>query len=230
MKWLIVMLVAANLLTFVWFSQHQEATAGSRRIPSHAVTPDGAERLWLLSELEAMAEAATDEAATDPESPPHPVNRCQAVGPLKDREAADDVITWLKGLGREGSVRSGKANVRIGYWVHLKSMPAKEVERVMQEMKEKGVEDYNRNDQNEISLGIYVKQPIAERRLKSIAALGYTPQLKPLYRNRTRYWVDVTGTNTEMLSDEEWSSHLAKYPDSRRQSIKCPSVRLTEAK
>ena len=92
----------------------------------------------------------------------------------------------------------------------------------MQEMKNKGVEDYNQNDRNEISLGIYVKQEIAERRQKSIEKLGYTPLVKPLYRNRMRYWVDVRETEADMLSAEEWSLHLANTPGSRRESRACP--------
>ncbi|MEA2094480.1 MAG: hypothetical protein U9P11_07950, partial [Pseudomonadota bacterium] len=168
--------------------------------------------------LEGAGEAPETDAVADP--PPQEV--CQTAGPFKDRTAADSVVTWLKQRGREGLVRSGKVNTRIGYWVYLKSMPATEAGRIIQELKNKGVEDYNQNTRNEISLGIYVKQQVAERRQENIAALGYTPLVKPLYRNRTRYWVDVRETEADMLSVEEWRSHLANHPDSRRESVECP--------
>ena len=264
MNWLLVVLVVANLLTFLWLSQHQESRHATERAQTDAVTPEGARTIWLLSERDSMpvvmtgaapAEHSQEDVAAqlDPvtvtteqdtpeqpdespgtdavafqgadaamaESPPQPVDVCQTVGPFKDRTASDPVVTWLKERGRDVSVRSGKVNVRIGYWVYLNSMLATEAVRIMQELKNKGVKDYNQNARNEISLGIYVKQQIAERRQKSIEALGYTPLVKPLYRNRIRYWVDVRETEADMLSAEEWDLHLANTPDSRRESMAC---------
>lgn len=256
MNWLLVVLVVANLLTFLWLSQHQESRHATERAQTDAVTPEGTRTIWLLSERDSMPVVMTGaapaeqsqevvDAQLDPvtvtteldtpeqpdespgtdavaDPPPQPVDACQTVGPFKDRTASDPVVTWLKEHGREGSVRSGKMNVRIGYWVYLKSMPATEAGRIMQQLKNKGVKDYNQNSQNEISLGIYVKQQIAERRQKSIEALGYTPLVKPLYRNRTRYWVDVRETEADMLSDEEWDLLLTNTPDSRRKTMACP--------
>ena len=256
MNWLLVVLVVANLLTFLWLSLHQQPRHATERVQTDAVTPEGARTIWLLSERDSMPEVMTgttpaeqsqknvaaqldpvtvtaeqdmpeqlDEApGTDAvaDLPPQPVDVCQTIGPFKDRTASDSVVAWLKERGKEGSVRSGKVNVRIGYWVYLKSMPATEAGRIMQELKDKGVKDYNQNARNEISLGIYVKQQIAIRRQKSMEALGYTPLVKPLYRNRTRYWVDVRETEADMLSAEEWDLHLVNTPDSRRESMACP--------
>jgi hypothetical protein len=273
MNWLLVALVVANLLTFLWLSQHQELRHATERVQTDAVTLEGARTIWLLSERDSMPEVMAgtapaeqlqedvtapgqeaglaqpdpvavtaeqetpeqpdeapgtdavafqdaDAAMTGP--PPQPMDVCQTVGPFKNRTASDPVVTWLRERGREGSVRSGKVDVRIGYWVYLKSMPATEAGRMMQELKNKGVEDYNQNAQNEISLGIYVKQQIAARRQKSIEALGYTPLVKPLYRNRIRYWVDVRETEADMLSAKEWDLQLANTPDSRREPMACP--------
>jgi hypothetical protein len=273
MNWLLVALVVANLLTFLWLSQHQELRHVTERVQTDAVTLEGARTIWLLSERDSMPEVMAgtapaeqlqedvtapgqeaglaqpdpvavtaeqetpeqpdeapgtdavafqdaDAAMTGP--PPQPMDVCQTVGPFKNRTASDPVVTWLRERGREGSVRSGKVDVRIGYWVYLKSMPATEAGHMMQELKNKGVEDYNQNAQNEISLGIYVKQQIAARRQKSIEALGYTPLVKPLYRNRIRYWVDVRETEADMLSAKEWDLQLANTPDSRREPMACP--------
>lgn len=265
MNWLLIVLVVANLVTFLWFSLHQKSRHATERMQTDAATLEGARTIWLLSERDSMPELMTgtvpaeqsledvaaqldpvtvaaeqdmpeqpdeapetdaaafksaDAAVADPQ--PQPVAACQTVGPFKGRTASDPVVTWLEERGREVSVRSGKVNVRIGYWVYLHSMLATEAVRIMQELKNKGVKDYNQNDRNEISLGIYVKQQIAERRQKSIEALGYTPLVKPLYRDRIRYWVDVRETEADMLSAEEWDLHLANTPDSRRESMACP--------
>jgi hypothetical protein len=273
MNWLLLVLIAANLLTFLWLSLHQEPRHAAERLQTDAVTPEGVRTIWLLSERDSMPQVTagmapakqTQEDVVSPENeaslaqldpetvtaeqdipeqldetpgtdtvalqgaevamadpPPQPVDVCQTVGPFKDSTASDPVVTWLKERGREGSVRTGMMNVRIGYWVYLKSMSATEARRTMQELKDKGVKDYNQNAQNEISLGIYVKQEIAIRRQKSMETLGYTPLVKPLYRNRIRYWVDVRETETDMLSAEEWDLHLANTPDSRREPMACP--------
>ncbi|HAJ92625.1 MAG TPA: hypothetical protein DCO71_08440 [Gammaproteobacteria bacterium] len=256
MNWLLVVLVVANLLTFLWLSQHQESRHATERAQTDAATPEVARTIWLLSERDGMPVVMTGatpveqsqediEAQLDPVTvtteldtpeqpdespgtdavagpPPQPVEVCQTIGPFKDRTASDPVVTWLEERGRVVSARSGKVNVRIGYWVYLNSMLATEAVRIMQELKNKGVMDYNQNARNEISLGIYVKQQIAEQRQKSIEALGYTPLVKPLYRNRIRYWVDVRETEADMLSAEEWDLHLANTPDSRRKSTACP--------
>ena len=273
MNWLLIVLVAANLLTFLWLSLQQEPRHATERLQTDALTPAGVRTIWLLSERDSMPQVTADAAPAkqtqedvvspgqeaslvqlDPETvtagqdkpeqldeaagtdtmalqgadvaltdpPPQPVDACQTVGPFKDRTASDSIVTWLKERGREGSVRTGMMNVRIGYWVYLKSMSAADARHTMQELKDKGVKDYNQNAQNEISLGIYVKQQIAIRRQKSMEALGYTPQVKPLYRNRIRYWVDVRETETDMLSAEEWDLHLANTPNSRRESMACP--------
>jgi len=265
MNWLLVILVVANLLTFLWLNLYQKPRHATERVQTDAVTPEGVRTIWLLSERDSMPELMTgtapaeqphedvaaqldpvtvtaeldtpeqpdeapgtdavafksaDAAIADP--PPQPVDVCQTVGPFKDRTASDPVVTWLEERGREVSVRSRKVNVRIGYWVYLNSMLATEAGRIMQELKNKDVKDYNQNTRNEISLGIYVKQQIAERRQKSIEALGYTPLVKPLYRNRLRYWVDVRETEADMLSAEEWDLHLTTTPDSRRELMACP--------
>ena len=270
---LLVILVAANLLTFLWTSFHQEPRHTTERAQTDAVIPEGARTIWLLSERNSMLEVtagtvssghsqediaaheyedslaqldpvtvtadqdtpeqpdeasgtdavalqSTDAAIADPS--PQPVYACHTVGPFKDRTASDPVVAWLKERGREGSVRSGKVNVKIAYWVYLKSMPETATERIMHELKSKGVKDYNINARNEISLGLYVKQQIAIRRQKSMEALGYTPLVKPLYRDRTRYWIDLRETEADMLSAEEWSLHLSNTPESRREPMACP--------
>ena len=272
MNRLLVVLLAANLLTFLWFSQHQEPGPASERVQTDTIPPAGESTIWLLSERDNLPEVATDAAPAEPSReaaaaaqeatpaqpepvavtaeqatpeqatktpatdaaasrdadtvmespPPQPVDVCQTVGPFKNRTATDPVVSWLQDRGKKSSVRSGKMEVRIGYWVYLESMPATEAERIMQELKNKGVEDFNQNERNEVSLGIYVKKPIAERRQKRIKALGYTPRVKPLYRNRTRYWVDVRETEDDRLSAEDWNLQLADTPDSRREPMACP--------
>lgn len=216
MRWIAYLLVAVNLLTFAWLSQHQESRSAGRETPDHAATTDGVNTIRLLSELEPVTKVA---ART--QFPLQAAGRCHAIGPFKDRGAVDDALARMKDLGMEGTARLDKVNVKTGYWVHFKSMPTREVENIIQVLKDNDIKDYHRNDRNELSLGIYNRLQGAERRQMSIAALGYSPLVGPLFRNQNRYWIDVTEEKNNMLPNEAWDSYMTRYPGSQRQSMKC---------
>lgn len=216
MRRIVYILVAVNLLTFAWLSQHQESRPGYKETPDHAATADGVNTLRLLSELEPIIKVA---ART--QFPSQAVGRCHTIGPFKDHEVADDALARIKDLGIEGTARFDKANVKIGYWVYFKSMPTREVENIIQVLKNNDIKDYHQNERNELSLGIYNRLQGAERRQMSIAALGYSPLVGPFFRNQNRYWIDVAEEKKNMLPDEAWDSYMTRYPDSQRQTMKC---------
>jgi hypothetical protein len=216
MRWIAYMLVAVNLLTFAWLGQHQESRSEDRETPNHAATADGVKTIRLLSELEPIIKVA---ART--QFPSQAVGRCHTIGPFKDNEVADDALARMKDLGIEGAVHFDKANVKIGYWVYFKSMQTREVENIIQLLKNNDIKDYHKNERNELSLGIYNRLEDAERRQMNIAVLGYSPLVGPFFRNQNRYWIDVAEEKINMLPDEAWDSYMTRYPDSQRRSMKC---------
>ncbi|MGD2055234.1 MAG: hypothetical protein PVJ15_00395 [Gammaproteobacteria bacterium] len=208
MKYLLSMLVAINLLMYGWSSQLHPLWAGTDKTLDHATIPEDVRTILMLSEIDHATEMTTE----TPE-PPQPPAMCHTLGPFGSQAAANEVLAGIAELGKEGTVHNSTEKVKTGYWVYLESMPAQEVEQIIQGLKQKGIDDYHRNEHNELSLGIYSHREGAERRQQSIAGLGYTPQVKPLYRNEVRYWIDVRETGTDLLSDEAWNSWLAVYPD-----------------
>ena len=216
MKWILNALVVTNLLMFGWFSQHQPSWADSGKATGRTAIPAGTGTISLMDEI-----APVMKAAAETPQPLQSAGMCHIVGPFGDQTAADEVLAGVRELGREGSVRSATARVKTGYWVYLEAMPAQALGDIVQELKRKGIEDYHRNERNQLSLGIYSRRESAERRQQSIAALGYAPLVEPLFRNETRYWIDVRELDAEVLSDEVWQSRLADYPESRHQSERC---------
>ena len=215
MRWVMYIMVVANLFAFVWFSHHQESHPGNQKSRDHA-TPDGVKTIRLLRESEAITDVAVRT-----QNPPEPVGVCHTIGPFKDHEMADDAVAVIRNLGREGAVRLDKEKVKTGYWVYIKSKSSKEVNNIILGLESKGFKDYHKNERNELSLGFFRGPQDARRRQKRIAALGYSPLVGPRYRYSTFYWVDVAEMKSNMLSDEAWDNYLTRYPDSQRKSVKC---------
>lgn len=219
MKWILYLFLAANLLTFAWFSLHPEMRSGSMEVADHAVTPEGVGTIRLLNENDPVIGVAAGMQLSS-----GAVGMCHRLGPFSDHEMADNALARIDELGRVGTVRSDTEKVKTGYWVYLESMREREVGRIIEELKKKGIRDYHKTGRNELSLGIYNGLQSAERRRKTIAALGYSPLLGPLYRNQIRYWIDVAEMKRHMLADDAWSSLLSEFPGSQRQSMECDLV------
>jgi hypothetical protein len=208
MKYLLIMLVAINLIMFGWFNQHQPLLASTDKTLEQTTIPKGARRILMLSDIVHVAEISTEEPET-----PQPPAMCHTFGPFESQSAANEVLAGITKLGNEGTVRNSTEKVSTGYWVYLETMPAQAVERIIQGLKQKGIEDYHRNEKNELSLGIYSHREGAERRQQSIAGLGYTPRVKPLYHDEIRYWIDFREVDTDLQSDQAWNYWLADYSD-----------------
>ena len=219
MKWILYIFLAANLLTFAWFILHPEVRSVSMEPPAHVATPGGVNTLRLLNEsgpVRAVAAGMRLRSET--------AGMCHTIGPFRDHEMAGNALAVIDELGGEGTMRSATEKVKTGYWVYLESMREQEVGRVIDELKKKGIKDYHVTGRNVLSLGIYNGLRSAERRQKSIAALGYAPILGPLYRNQTRYWIDVAEMKTRMLGDDAWDSMLSAFPGSQRQTTDCGQI------
>ena len=219
MKWILYLFLAANLLTFAWFSLNPELRSGPLEVMDPVATPGGVGTIRLLSEYDPVIKVASGMPLQS-----QPVGMCHTIGPFRDHGLAENALARIAELGREGTVRPDTVTVKTGYWVYLKSMQGQEVERVIQELQEKGIRDYHKTERNELSLGIYNGLKSAERRQKSIAALGYSPLVGSLSRNRTRYWVDVAEMKRHMLADDAWHSIVSGFPGSQRQSQACDLV------
>ena len=165
----------------------------------------------------------TDTRPTEaqPPEPPVLVEVCQAIGPFVSEEVLNEGVAWLKEHDRRGRVRAEKVKEQTGYWVYLPAMAPELAEQIIAELEAKGVKDYYRGRRNEISLGIYSKEDVAERRRQQIVALGYEPVLAPRFRNLRQYWIDLREMQPEVLTDAEWAEYLVNHPNVARQSTDC---------
>ena len=218
MRWIMQFMILVNLLTFAWFNYYQESytEAEKKEFPE---VPKGVKTIRLLSEREPIMDVAVhvqDQSESD--------GICYTIGSFKDLEAAEGAVADMASIGRDGSIRIDNKKVKIGYWVYFESRPTQDLENITQVLKSNGIKDYHRNARNELSLGIYNRIKSVKRHQQSIAELGYSPVVGPLYRNQTLYWIDVAELKRNMLTNETWDSYMAKYPDSERKSLECDLI------
>lgn len=218
MKWILQISILVNLLTFAWFNFYQESYNKAEKNELLEI-PKGVKTLRLLSEGELIMDVSVhgqDQSESD--------GICYTIGPFKNIGAAEGAVADMVSIGRNGAIRIDNQKVKKGYWVYFEARPGQDVENLIKMLKSNGIEDYHRNDSNELSLGIYNSIQSAKRRQQSIAELGYSPLVGPLYRNRALYWIDVAELKQNMLTDEAWDSYMAKYPDSQRKSLECDLI------
>ena len=217
MRLMLHIMIALNALSFAWFS-YQESFPESGSSEFQAVSR-GVKMIRLVNERELIKDVAVPV-----QNQTRSVGMCHTIGPLKNHDSARDVVAEIKELGREGSIRTDKRKVEYSYWVYLKSMPDDELDKTIARLEENDVRDYHRNDRNELSLGMYNGIKSATRRQVSIAALGFSPLVGPLYRTEIQYWVDIADMNHNMLTDDDWESYLAEYPGNQRKSVRCDLI------
>jgi hypothetical protein len=128
MKWIMQIMILVNLLTFAWYKFYQEpfVTPEKRALPEIS---KGVKTLRLVSELESIKDVSVPVR-----NPAESVSLCHTIGPFMTQNAALEVLADIRGLGREGNVRTGKQKVKYAYWVYLKSMPDDELEKVILEL------------------------------------------------------------------------------------------------
>ncbi len=163
----------------------------------------------------------TPEPTTLTEPPLPPARHCQTIGPFMTQENMNVLVGELKLLDVEAVQRTVQMQQPSGYWVFLPAMPNADARRIVDELAEKGVEDYFLGRQNFISLGIFSDKRTAESRLRDITELGYDAHLEPRYRTREVYWLDLEEHGQDLISEDRWQALLGKQADVRRQSLAC---------
>lgn len=240
MRYLIYLLVIANLAFWAWYP------ALPPPMPRDAALslPPGVESLVLLREREQdpMPAETDPPLASEPEAsevrgddaplgeaPPEPepvaeqvpVDRCYSIGPFMAAQDQAAAAASLRRAGLEVKLRSSDVQEPIGYWVYLPAMASEEARRVAAALTRQGVSDYFIGKQNYISLGAFSAKSTAEERRLQIAALGYEPRLDPRFRTRTAFWLDVLESAVAPVPEERWAEIQARYPEAWRQSLSC---------
>ncbi len=195
MKWIIYLLLLANISFFAW--HYQAVGRDERRTQVEQQNRlEGAVRLVMLKE--AKTEAESESKTRSPQ--------CRSLGPFDKRTQAEKIENLLQEQGTPVSLRLSNEARRKAYWVYLQPAASYDAARKMAQKlkKEHRIKDIfivaTGNKKNSISLGVFSKFELAYRRQAEIRKLGFDAQLKDVKLPVKEYWLDWPPKSTAELS------------------------------
>jgi hypothetical protein len=196
MRNLLLLLILANILYFVWGFLTEEP-------PETGIAIVDESKLGPPLEVSAMAVdgsatsvgavlgsgKASDLAAVVGRS-------CVTIGPFKTNAEADGAFAEYDGQGMRASVRTTQGQVFVGHWVQVRKIPDKETGNgMLRTLRTGGLGDaYLVEDEEggfKISLGLFGEMTGAERIELEAKSMGLPADITPRMREATVFFVDL---------------------------------------
>lgn len=189
---LVLALVLANLVFFGW----AEWVDVPPPPPRSSIA--GLPRLTLVSELPPAKRAAVARKMSI-ETPP----LCVAVGPFDDPAIAGKAAALLQAKSFAPQQRTAPAPAIRRFWVHLDGLKsAAAVTRALHRLERGGIDDAEAMPPDaglrQISLGLFADRARAERRARTVRAIGLRPRMDERMVPGTVYWLDLTLANSSV--------------------------------
>lgn len=216
MRYLIYLLILANLAFFLWHTIQE--TTGVVAEPVLPPLPDGIHSLVTLEEREA-AQAAELESLTGSEPPGAGMSiNCYMLGPFYLAAEMQVVEERLKQSGYKPEQSATEDEVESGYWIYLAGMDREEAEEIAMLFDSKNDREYFIGKDNVIALGAFKELTRAEIRLEDVRKYGIDPVLEPRYRTETVHWLAFEGPGDEGV---DMTAITEGFPDVRTQQRVC---------
>lgn len=121
--------------------------------------------------------------------------RCNTLGPFAKKTDANKIRNKLDELGMQVTRRVNKDNRRKGYWVMIPPANSRdEAKRSIEDLQARDVHDYflvaTGEQVNAVSLGVFSRSELAQRRYDEIKELGFRVQVRPVDLPQREYWLD----------------------------------------
>ena len=196
MKNLLLILLLANILYFVW-----GMWSGDDSEPGIAIV----EESELGPPLDATANRDANVAASvgavlgsgEASDLEALVGRsCVTIGPFRSSEDADRAAMEYAGDGMRTALRSGEGQIFIGHSVSVQNVPTRAEGRTMlTRLHEGGLGDAfivgNEEDGFSISLGIFGNESNAEKVELQARSIGFDVEVAPMARDAVVFFVDI---------------------------------------
>jgi hypothetical protein len=143
---------------------------------------------------QASTETAT-QAATRSSASPESAQRCVTVGPFSDPERVDQAAGILQQRGFKLRERTAQSPEE-GYWVYVGGLKSDSDEAaVVRRLEQNGVPDAhampNSGKGRRVSVGFFAERDGAERRARTVSALGLRADIEKRTQATNEHWVDV---------------------------------------
>lgn len=196
MKNLLLLLLLANILYFVWgMFGHSDGEPGVAIVDESALGPPL--NATANRDADATASVGAVLGSGEPSDLEALVGRsCVTIGPFRAGEDAERAAMEYAGQGMRTSQRSGQGQVFIGHSVKVVDVPSRDEGRTMlNKLHGGGLGDAfivgNEEDGLAISLGIFGNQSNAEKVELQAKSLGFDVDVTPMTRDATVFFVDI---------------------------------------
>lgn len=217
MRNLFLLLVLVNLGVLAWFAWFSNGPAPGPRYDGPGITllreadPDAA--ILSLEPPEPPVSERVPVADPQPEvalAPPQP-DRCVAIGPFTEPDAADSALARLAEQGFEPRLTTTEEEVWAGHWVYIDRVVSLDQARAIDaELDENGIEEaYVIGDSDSgilISLGVFSETARAASQVARAQALGYVATIADSTDLEETHWLEVSlseGQSIELESLQE---------------------------
>lgn len=196
MKNLLLLLLLANILYFIWerFAEDPRETGVAMVDESQLGPPLDVSNLVI-------SEAANSVGAILGSGKPSDLvaiigRSCVTIGPFKTQAEADGALVTYDAEGMRTSVRSTQGQVFVGHWVQIRNIPDKPAGNAMlDKLRAGGLGDaYLVADEEagfKISLGLFGEMTGAERIELQARSMGLPAGISPRMRKATVFFVDI---------------------------------------
>lgn len=197
MRWAIVLVLAANIGAWLWFTQVLSKTASQSK-PAPAASSAAIGELRLLSEN--VPEAVIPEVSKDVEQP----RGCWLYGPLLMAEvrSAEAFISQQTG---QALLFQRTVTTTTDYWVYLSaSTSERELTRVLEELKSSGYDSFVYSEgelAGKIALSLERELEAAKQQQQYFIDLGYAAEIYEMPGYIVEHWVATNGAIDEEQED-----------------------------
>jgi len=228
MKNLLLLLVLANILYFVWgWFVEEPPQPGVALVdeselgPALAVTADRS--------AEAVASVGAVLGSGEPSDLEAVVGRsCVTIGPFRASEDADSAQTLYSGKGMRAQVRSGVGQIFVGHWVQIRNIENRDTgNATLAKLQKGGLGDaylWDSDDEGlKISLGLFGDIAGAEKIELQATSLGFNAEIVPRMNEGTVYFIDIA-----LPPGRGASAIIEQYGEDKvqlRDAATCPQTR-----
>jgi len=196
MKNLLLLLLLANVLYFVWGMVAEDAAE-----PGIAIVNESELGPPLDVSANRDAEAAASVGAVLGSGVPSDLaavvgRSCVTVGPFKASADADSALTQYAGEGMRTSLRSAQGQIFVGHWVMIRDVADRETgNEILETLRQGGLADAylvpTEEDGLNISLGLFGELERAEKVELQAKSLDLPADITPRTREGSIFFVDI---------------------------------------
>ena len=196
MKNLLLLLILANILYFMWgMFTTEESQPGVAIVEESDLGPPM--EVTAANDGETITSVGAVLGSGEPSDLEAVVGRsCVTVGPFKVVDDADSAVLEYNNEGMKTALRNEQAQIFVGHSVQIQNVASREDARqIVRRLGENGIGDAypvgNDEDGYAIALGIFGNAENAERVELQVESAGFEVTIEPMMRDGTVYFVDI---------------------------------------